>query len=151
MIALITGSVIWGHIRYAEEPEQVFTLDPMIVTAQGFETKDLDTPAAVEVYDVKRIEESGANNAFDVLQNTLGVTVQSQGFNGAAMGTMTSKIMIRGAQVGTLVLLNGVPMNMDGKYNLEDIPSGAIEKIEIVRGGGSVLYGSEANRRGNKY
>lgn len=79
-----------------------------------------------------------------MLQNTLGVTVQSQGFNGAAMGTMTSKIMIRGAQVGTLVLLNGVPMNMDGKYNLEDIPSGAIEKIEIVRGGGSVLYGSEA-------
>ena len=43
----------------------------MIVTAQGFETKDLDTPAAVEVYDVKRIEESGANNAFDVLQNIL--------------------------------------------------------------------------------
>ena len=145
MIALITGSVIWGGTSvYAEEPEQVFTLDPMIVTAQGFETKDLDTPAAVEVYDVKRIEESGANNAFDVLQNTLGVTVQSQGFNGAAMGTMTSKIMIRGAQVGTLVLLNGVPMNMDGKYNLEDIPSGAIEKIEVVRGGGSVLYGSEA-------
>ena len=145
MIALITGSVIWGGTSgYAEESEQVFTLDPMIVTAQGFETKDLDTPAAVEVYDVKRIEESGANNAFDVLQNTLGVTVQSQGFNGAAMGTMTSKIMIRGAQVGTLVLLNGVPMNMDGKYNLEDIPSGAIEKIEIVRGGGSVLYGSEA-------
>jgi vitamin B12 transporter len=145
MIALISGNVIWGGTAvHAEEPEQVFTLDPMIVTAQGFETKDLDTPAAVEVYDVKRIEESGADNAFDVLQNTLGVTVQSQGFNGAAMGTMTSKIMIRGAQVGTLVLLNGVPMNMDGKYNLEDIPSNAIEKIEVVRGGGSVLYGSEA-------
>lgn len=56
MIALITGSVIWGGTSgYAEESEQVFTLDPMIVTAQGFETKDLDTPAAVEVYDVKRI------------------------------------------------------------------------------------------------
>lgn len=51
MIALITGSVIWGTSGYAEEPEQVFTLDPMIVTAQGFETKDLDTPAAVEVYE----------------------------------------------------------------------------------------------------
>ena len=31
-----------------------------------------------------------------------------------------------------------------GKYNLEDIPAEAIERIEIVRGGGSVLYGSEA-------
>lgn len=39
MIALITGSVIWGGTSgYAEESEQVFTLDPMIVTAQGFET-----------------------------------------------------------------------------------------------------------------
>ena len=116
----------------------------MVVTAQGFATKDLETPAAVEVFDSKRIEETGASNAYDVLTNTLGVTVQSQGFNGTAMGTMTSKIMIRGAQVGTLVLLNGVPMNMDGKYNLEDIPSEAIEKIEVVKGGGSILYGSEA-------
>ena len=129
---------------FAAENLQEFTLDPMIVTAQGFATKDLNTPAAVEVFDEKRIEESGASNAYDVLTNTLGVSVQSQGFNGTAMGTMTSKIMIRGAQVGTLVLVNGVPMNMDGKYNLEDIPSEAIEKIEIVKGGGSVLYGSEA-------
>ena len=35
-------------------------------------------------------------------------------------------------------------MNQDGKYNLEDIPTESIEKIEVVKGGGSVLYGSEA-------
>lgn len=57
---------------------------------------------------------------------------------------MTSKIDIRGVDKGTLVLVDGVPMNQDGKYNLEDIGADAIDHIEVVRGGGSVLYGSEA-------
>lgn len=145
MTALITGLCIGGAQQVlAAENMQEFTLDPMVVTAQRMETKDLDTPAAVEVYDEKKIEESGAANAYDVLQNTLGVFTQSQGFNGTSMGTMTSKIMIRGVEKGTLVLVNGVPMNMDGKYNLDDIPTESIERIEVVKGGGSVLYGSEA-------
>ena len=76
MIAIDNWQCHLGAHQVCRRTGTGFTLDPMIVTAQGFETKDLDTPAAVEVYDVKRIEESGANNAFDVLQNTLGVTVQ---------------------------------------------------------------------------
>lgn len=67
------------------------------------------------------------------------------GPNGASLGTMTSEITIRGVERGTLILLDGVPLNQDGKYNLEDIPSDIIDRIEIVRGGGSVLYGSEAS------
>lgn len=42
-------------------------------------------------------------------------------------------------------MIDGMPINQDGKYNLEDISSDMIEKIEIVRSGGSVLYGSEAS------
>ena len=88
---------------YAEEKLQEFVLDPMVVTAQGFATKDLETPALVEVFNEKEIEDSGANNAYDVLQDTLGVTVSAYGFNGTNQGTMTSKIMVRGVQDGTLV------------------------------------------------
>ena len=121
-----------------------FDLDPMVVTARRIDTKDLDTPASVEVFNAEQIAKSGAANAYDVLKNTLGVVSQSQGFNGTSMGTMTSKIMIRGVQKGTLVLVNGVAMNLDGKYNLDDIPTESIEKIEVVKGGGAVLYGSEA-------
>ena len=48
--ALLTSNVIWGGtIVYAEEPSQAFTLDPMVVTAQRMETRDLDTPAAIDV------------------------------------------------------------------------------------------------------
>ena len=144
MTALITGSVIWGGTNVFAEELQEYTLDPMVITAQRMETKDLQTPAAVEVVTKEKIENSGAGSAYDVLQNALGVMSSAQGPNGAAMGSMTSKIIIRGVDKGTLVMVDGVPMNQDGKYNLEDIPSDMIEKIEIVRGGGSVLYGSEA-------
>ncbi len=144
MAALICGSVCVGGTNVFAEEMQEFTLDPMVVTATRMESKDLDVAGVVDVYDAEKIEKSGANNAYDVLQNTLGVMSQSQGFNGTAMGTMTSKIMIRGVEKGTLVLVNGIAMNQDGKYNLEDIPVDAIERIEVVKGGGSVLYGSEA-------
>lgn len=144
MTALITGSVMWGGTNVFAEELQEYSLDPMVITAQRMETKDLKTPAAVEVVTKEKIENSGAGSAYDVLQNALGIMSSAQGPNGAAMGSMTSKIIIRGVDKGTLVMVDGVPMNQDGKYNLEDIPSDMIEKIEIVRGGGSVLYGSEA-------
>lgn len=58
---------------------------------------------------------------------------------------MTAKAVIRGVEKGTLVLVNGVPMNQSGMYSLQDIASDSVEKVEIVRGGGAILYGSEAS------
>ena len=60
------------------------------------------------------------------------------------MGTMNNELGIRGNRNGTLVLVNGNPVAWRTKYNLEMIPAQNIERIEIVKGGGSVLYGSEA-------
>ncbi len=122
----------------------IYELDPVVVTAQRVESHDLETPASVEVIKREDIEQSGAGSAFEALRNTLGVFASTQMPNGVSMGSMTSKINIRGVDKGTLVLVDGVPMNQDGKYNLEDIGADAIDHIEVVRGGGSVLYGSEA-------
>ena len=145
MTALITGSVLWGGASvFAEEIEE-YSLDPMLITAQRMEKKDLDTPAAVEVITRDKVERTGGASAFEVLRQSIGVSVTSQGPNGTSYGSMTSDATIRGVDRGTLVLLDGMPLNQDGKYNLEDIPSDIIEKIEIVRSGGSVMYGSEAS------
>ena len=146
MTALITGSVVWGGTAvFAEENLQEYSLDPMVVTAQRMETKDLDTPATVEVISREQVERNGGASAFEVLRQSIGVSVTSQGPNGVSYGSMTSDATIRGVDRGTLVLLDGMPLNQDGKYNLEDIPTDIIEKIEIVRSGGSVMYGSEAS------
>lgn len=103
MCALICGTLASNAIpafagKMDNDSLSEFMLDPMVVTAQRVDTKDLQTPASVEVYNKERIEKTGAANAYDVLQNTLGVMTQSQGFNGTSMGTMTSKIMIRGVE-----------------------------------------------------
>ena len=119
MTALITGSVIWGGTSvYAEEPEQVFTLDPMVVTAQRMETRDLDTPAAVEVLNHEQLIATGGNNLQEALKFGTGLMFQSQGTKGTSQGTMNSKIIIRGVEKGTLVLVDGVPLNQSGRYNL---------------------------------
>ena len=43
-----------------------------------------------------------------------------------------------------LVLVNGVPMNLNGKGGLGSIPTSAIKRIEVVKGAASTLYGAEA-------
>ena len=144
MTALITGSVLWGGASvFAEEIEE-FSLDPMLITAQRMEKKDLDTPAAVEVYTHEDLMATGGGNLQEALKFGTGLTFQSQGVKGTSQGTMNSKIIIRGVEKGTLVLVDGVPMNQSGRYNLEDISPEIVEKVEVVRGGGAVLYGSEA-------
>ncbi len=129
----------------AAENLQEFALDPMVVTAQRMENRDLDTPATVDVITRERIANSGASSAYEALRNAFGILSSTQAPNGVSLGSMTSRVVIRGVDKGTLVMIDGVPMNQDGKYNLEDIPADIIEKIEVVRGGGAVLYGSEAS------
>lgn len=121
-----------------------FDLGQVIVTANRYEKEDIDTPAQVEVFTNKRLKETGAPNLQEALKYGTGLYYQAQGPKGTSQGTMNSKIVIRGVEKGTLVLLDGVPLNQSGRYNLENISVDQVEKVEVVRGGGAVLYGSEA-------
>lgn len=145
MTALITGSVMFGSgAAFAAESVGEFELDTIIVTATRTEKHDLDIAAETQVITRQKIENIGATNVQQLLQTVPGLVYQSKGPGGASLGSMTSKVSMRGVESGTLVLINGTPINYRGLYNLEDIPVDAIEQIEIVKGGGSVLYGSEA-------
>ncbi len=119
-------------------------MDAIIVTATRTEKRDVDVPASTEVVTAEDIEKTGATNALEALKNVNGFSYKSFGPLGASMGTMINEATIRGIDNGTLVLVNGNPVSWRGKYNLQEIPADSIERIEIVKGGGSVLYGSEA-------
>ena len=121
-----------------------YTLDDVIVTATRSAKKDVDVPAATAIVTDKEIHDLGATNAADAISRLNGVAQKTYGARGAAMGTMINEINIRGVDNGTLVLVNGNPVSWRGKYNLQEIPADDIERIEVVKGGGSVLYGSEA-------
>ena len=105
---------------------------------------DLKTPAAVTVLTHEQLEQTGATGMQEALKFSTGLIIHAQGPRNISQGTMTNKVVIRGVEKGTLVLVDGVPINQGGRYNLEDIPVESVERVEIVRGGGAVLYGSEA-------
>ncbi|MBP2663444.1 MAG: btuB 5, partial [Firmicutes bacterium] len=146
MTMLVTGSVLCDvvSVSAAEDPTLDFTLDQMIVTAQRYEKKDVDVAASTDIYTTEDLQHTGAANLYEALKYTTGIEVQGYGTAGASMGNMTSKLVIRGVGNGTLVLVNGTPINIRGTYDLSDIPVENVERVEVIRGGGSVLYGSEA-------
>lgn len=138
-----TGFAAQGAVKDAVAMDE-YALDEVVVTATRSEKKDVDVPAATVTITAKQIKESGAKNALDVLSKVNGIAFKSFGPRGAAMGTMINEVNIRGIDNGTLILVNGNPVSWRGKYNVQEIPAESIERIEIVKGGGSVLYGSEA-------
>lgn len=143
-LSAMTGQVYAAEVPAADEEMATYSLGEVVVTATRTQKKDIDVPAATTVITAKEIKDSGAANASDVLAKVNGFVYKSFGPAGAAQGTMTNEMNLRGFKDGVLVLVNGNPIAWRGKYNLEAISASSIERIEIVKGGGSVLYGSEA-------
>ena len=114
------------------------------VTANRTALLDLDTPVSTSVITQEDIQNSGAKTAFDAVANVPGVTINSFSASGTDFGGMDSRTNIRGLDRGALVLVNGVPMNLNGKSGIGAIPTSAIERIEVVKGASSTLYGAEA-------
>ena len=145
MTALITGSVVWGGTSvFAEEALQEYTLDQMVVTATRTEKKIIDVPASVEVVTAKDIEKSGAVYVDDALKKVAGIAVSRTG----GIGNSKPVVSMRGVKSGSdvLVLVDGQPMDnaYSGTVNWTDIPVDSIEKIEVLKGPGSAIYGSNA-------
>ena len=121
-----------------------FTLDQVVVTAQREATRDLKTPAMVHVIDAKLLKASGARTVFDALAFTPGMSNFGYGPGGQDYGAMDSRAVIRGFDRGALVLINGAPLNLLNKNSLDNIPVESVDRIEIVKGASSALYGAEA-------
>ena len=143
--ALVLGSLVSCANAFAqEEAIGEFELDQMVVTATRTEKHDVDVPMSTEIITAEDIKRSGAHNLLDALSKTSGIAYKQFGPAGSSMGTMCNEINIRGIDNGTLILVNGAPATWRGKSTVEAIPADSIERVEIVKGGGSVLYGSEA-------
>lgn len=82
----------------AADAAEIYTLDPIIVTAERTNTKELKTPAAVEIITDKQIRETGAANMQEALKFSTGIITSSQGPRGLSQGTMTAKAVIRGVE-----------------------------------------------------
>ena len=137
--AVALGCMLFAAPVMAHEALNEYVLDPMMVTAARYEKRDVDIPAATEIYDQQKIEKLGANNVMDVVKNIPGFTL-------TASPTGNTYIGFRGiAKDNVAILVNGIPLNQDGNYDLESISADIIDRIEVVKGGATVLYGSNAS------
>lgn len=120
-------------------------LNPMVVTATRSSVSLADAPAAMTVITAEQIRARGATNLLEALRGTPGITL-----NGRQVGGRKT-LSIRGAEDRhTLVLIDGRRISStDDTIGHSDYQYGwvgieQIERIEVVRGPMSALYGSEA-------
>lgn len=150
MSALICGSAFLGGTEAftaelaSDEELKAFTLDPLVITAQRRETKDLDTPATLNVITADDIQKKGYVSVFDALDQTIGITSYNYNPGAGDNGSATGRVYLRGMDKGTLILVNGSPVNLNNYNTTGVVPLAAVERIEVVKGSNSVLYGSEA-------
>jgi vitamin B12 transporter len=116
---------------------------PIIVTATRTAQTADETLASVTVIEREEIAQSQANSVVELIQSrSVGVELTRNG----GLGTNTS-LLLRGSNANhVLVLIDGVRVNsaIDGGFKWANLPLGQIERIEIVRGPRSTLYGSDA-------
>lgn len=134
----------WAAEKNGPAALEEFEMEDMLVTAQRMEKSELDTPAATTVITAKELEQAGYRNVFEAIDQQLGSTSTSYGEAGQDFGFSSGRVTLRGYDRGTLVLVNGVPMNLKNYSSTENIPIAMVERIEIVKGAASTLYGSQA-------
>lgn len=117
-------------------------LDEVIVTATRTAVTTDASLAAVEVIDSAAIERSQATSLTELLRGRAGINLSNQGGAGKL-----STLFVRGAESDqVLVLVDGVRIGSatSGLASFQDLPVAMIDRIEIVRGPRSSLYGSDA-------
>lgn len=145
MTALITGSVIWGGTGVHAEEVQQFMLDEYVVTATRMENKLVDTPANVSVITDEEFEKRNYQSVSEALENVPGVIVKRSGFLGG-----DQHVYLNGDD-RVLIMVDGRRLNQDkgtsgrSGFDMTNLPApDFIDKVEILKGAGSSLYGSDA-------
>lgn len=147
MVSLFAGTtVVWGGTAFAQEDLQEFALDDMVVTATRTESKMVDVPVNTTVISAEKIADRHYLDVADALKDVPGANVLDTG-----VGAGEKKVVLNGDD-RVLVLVDGKRVNFDmgaasgrSSYDLKMLPDvSLIERIEVVKGHGGALYGSDA-------
>ena len=116
--------------------------EEIVVSATRLPVPEEESPAAISVVTAQELEERQVRRVADALREVPGITVAQSG----APGQLTS-VFTRGLRSEhTQVLLDGIPVNqgLAGLFNFADLNVDNVDRIEVVRGPQSTLYGPRA-------
>lgn len=139
-----------GPVALAQDVQRVE------VTGSAIKRTTVEGPAPVEVITRKQIERSGATTINELLKSISSMDIYDQGelTSNSPAGSGAANIRMRGlAETDVLILLNGRRLPVNGIYDasgagaafdINSLPLGAIERIDIMKDGGSAIYGADA-------
>lgn len=122
--------------------EKSFLMDNVVVTANKYATKQKEVATIVNVISPLIIESTTSNSMADVLNFQTGLRVEETCSNCGV-----PQIRINGLEGQyTQILMDSRPIfsSLASVYGLEQLPAGMVDRIEVIRGGGSALYGANA-------
>lgn len=134
-----SGDEQYVHIELEKTYEE---LEEVVVTGSRTEQKKTESPVIVGVIDKNTLVSVHANSLADGLNYQSGLRMETDcqtcGYSQLRMNGLGGAY--------SMILIDGTPIfsSLIGLYGLEMIPTDMIERIEIVRGGGSAIYGSNA-------
>jgi vitamin B12 transporter len=115
--------------------------EAVVVSATRTETPTSQVGAAVTVFTREEIERRDVPLVGELLRATPGVTVVRSG----GLGNVTSLFVRGGESSYNKVLLDGIPLNEPGgTFNFSNLTTDFVERVEVVRGAQSALFGSDA-------
>ncbi len=135
-----------GTNLYAQKDSlRTSVLDEVVVTANKQEQKQSTTGKVITVIGPAELSKSGGKSLGQVLNETVGLTI-----NGALNNAGTNQtVFMRGANSGrTLILMDGIPVydpsQIGNEFDLNLFSINDVERIEVCRGAQSTVYGSDA-------
>ena len=128
-------------VARAQAPDDTAKLAPITVTATRLPVEQRNAPAAITVITGDDLRARGITRLTDALREIPGASVVQSG----SFGSQTSIFLRGGESDYTKVLVDGVPLNdAGGAIDLAHLSVADVERIEVVRGPASVLWGSDA-------
>ncbi len=140
---LVLTALVMSSTLHAQQDTSF--LQEVVVTANKVAKKQTETAKVVSVINREMLRQSGGRSVGELLNQVAGVTVPGANNNLGSNQT----ISIRGASAGNvLILLDGIPVNdpsvITNYFDINLLSIDQIERIEILKGGHSTLYGSDA-------
>ncbi|HUR11571.1 MAG TPA: TonB-dependent receptor [Flavitalea sp.] len=130
---------------FAQDTANIRSLDEVVITANKYPTKSSSTGKVLSVITRRQIEQAGGKDLSQLLNEQTGIYINSANSNHGKDKT----VFVRGGKAEhTLILIDGVPVydasGIGSNFDIRQIPLEQVERVEILKGSQSTLYGSDA-------
>ena len=144
-MVLLFLSTLGGRFLSAQSDSVVKQMDEVVITASKSNLKQSQTGKIITVLDKELIRNNSGRSLSQLLNTQAGFFING---SNNTMGTNLD-VYFRGSASGNmLVVIDGIPVydpsQIDNSFDLNSIPLEQVERIEILKGGQSTLWGSDA-------